>query len=102
MGDARGMSRDISEGGLGFVTQQHVPRGTNLHIKLELPDSRYMELCGEAIQSLPVRLGWYSVGMKFGPVSDPRLLPTVEPGKIHAIMDAENLSSLHSDITVDQ
>lgn len=70
-----GRLRDISTGGLGFVSQEHFRRRTPVLIALLLAENKTKHLSGHVVYSRAVRDGWYLSGVEFGPTEDERLTP---------------------------
>ena len=70
-----GTTRDISLGGLGFVSTNHFMRKTPLLATISLSPDKTRHLPGTVVYSRRIGEGWYLTGVKFGPVDDPRLSP---------------------------
>lgn len=70
-----GTTRDISLGGLGFVSPEHFMRKTPLRITIALAPDKIRHLAGRVVYSRRVGEGWYLTGVRFGPVDDSAFTP---------------------------
>ena len=68
-----GTTRDISLGGMGFVTNKHFARGRPVLVMIAVSDDNTKHLTGKVVYSRCIREGWYLTGIKFGPVDDTKL-----------------------------
>jgi hypothetical protein len=68
-----GRTRDISVGGLGFVSSEHFVRGQPLLVAIDLPDGRSKKLTGRVSFCRRVEDGWYLTGLHFCHVAEPLL-----------------------------
>ncbi len=62
---AFGHTRDISVGGLGFVSSEHLIRGQPLLVAIGLPDGKNKELTGKVAYCRRIEDGWYLTGLRF-------------------------------------
>lgn len=78
---AGGRARDISRSGLGLLVKQCLAGGTPLLVTVSLSERQAVDLTGSVAFSRHVHLGWYIVGVRLEPVSDPRLSSTQGIGR---------------------
>jgi hypothetical protein len=78
-----GKTREISAGGMSFVSREHFARRAPVLITLSVIAGRTRFLPANVIYSRSVREGWYLTGVQFGPSSDARLTPEAH-GEISA------------------
>ena len=74
------MTRDLSIGGLSFVSEEHFQRGDPLGVTILGPDNKDKHLIGKVVYSRYARDGWCLTGMRFGPVDDERLAVVAQVG----------------------
>ena len=68
-----GHTRDISVGGLGFVSSKHFVRGQALFVVIGLPDGKSRELTGTVAYCRRIEDGWYLSGLQFCRIEEPLL-----------------------------
>ena len=91
-------TRDISMGGVGFVSQEHFPRKTALLFAITVSAGNTRRLTGEAAYSRRVKEGWYLTGMKFGPVEEEILTQAAQQGVPDQVSPTDT-SSLHDAVS---
>lgn len=69
------LSRELSAGGMSFVSRQHFRRQNQILITLCLPDGKDRRLSGVVVYSRSVRPNWSLTGLRFEKSNDTRLLP---------------------------
>lgn len=69
------LSRELSAGGMSFVSRQHFRRQNQMLITLCLPDGKDRRLPGVVVYSRSVRPNWFLTGLRFEKSNDTRLLP---------------------------
>jgi hypothetical protein len=77
-----GKTRDLSHGGLGFVSPTHFQRRMPLLVRLKLKEGQSKELTGCVAYSRVVKDRWYLTGVTFSQVQDPRLVPGQTPATV--------------------
>ena len=65
---ASGATRDISFGGLGFVSPEHFLRRTEVLVLVQTSEGDVKHLSGKVVYSRRVGEGWYLTGMRFAPL----------------------------------
>jgi len=63
-----GATRDISPGGLGFLSPEHFLRRTELLVLVQTSAGNVKRLTGKVVYSRRAGEGWYLTGMRFGPL----------------------------------
>lgn len=75
-------TRNISRGGLGFLSRHWFRRGDSVHMTLSLPNAPKSALAGKVTFSRAVRGGWYEIGLQFEPAgADHPLAPRPPAGR---------------------
>jgi hypothetical protein len=80
---AKAVTRDLSQGGVGLISDVHFRRRAPLVLVINAKDGTTRKYAGLAAYSREVRTGWYLTGVQFGAV-DPALLnaePVLLPDK---------------------
>lgn len=75
-----GTTRDLSVGGLSFVSKQHLLRRSPLVVMVAVSGGRARRLAGSVVYSRGVEDEWYLTGMNFGTVDDARLTASSSHG----------------------
>lgn len=70
-----GKTREISAGGMSFLSREHFARRAPLLVTLSVIPGKPRFLPGTVVYSRSVRENWYLTGLKFGPATDARLSP---------------------------
>lgn len=70
-----GRTREISAGGLSFLSRQHFARRAGVLVTLSIIDGKIRSLSAKVVYSRCVREGWFLTGVQFGTSEDPRLDP---------------------------
>lgn len=81
-----GQTRDISGGGLGFVSSQHFRRGAPLYIMVSGKGGQTKRLTGTVVYSRLVQERWYLTGVKFVPIGEHD--PALQAGKSRSAQGA--------------
>lgn len=71
-----GTTRDLSTGGISFVSTEHFPRKHALAVTVSLSDKKARLFTGRVVYSRSAKEGWYLTGVKFDPVDVAELTPT--------------------------
>jgi len=66
-------TRDLSPGGLGFISPIHFLRRTPMLIRLTLKQGQSKDVTGRVAYSRTVKGKWYLTGVEFSQIQDPRL-----------------------------
>jgi len=74
-----GTTRDLSKGGLCFISRRHFMRKSPLGITVVMPNNEMKHLTGHVVYSRQAREGWYLTGVQFGVVNDVRLTVPIGP-----------------------
>ncbi len=72
--NAKGVTRDISPDGIGFVAAQQLPRHSSVVVSVSLPDGRIKNLPGTVVHTRRVRRDRYLVGVRFGHVDVAKIM----------------------------
>lgn len=75
-----GRTRDLSVGGLSFVSKEHLLRRSPLVVTVAVSGGRARQLTGSVVYSRGVEDEWYLTGMNFGPVDDALLTASSSHG----------------------
>jgi len=70
-----GRTREISAGGLSFLSRQHLSRRTGILVTLSVINGKVRSLPAKVVYSRNVREGWYLTGTQFAAAEDSRLDP---------------------------
>ncbi len=76
-----GITRDLSIGGLSFVSETHFLRRSPLVVAVTVSGGRARQLTGSVVYSRRVEDKWYLTGMSFGSVDDARLTASFSRGE---------------------
>lgn len=71
--DTFAKTRDLSIGGIGFISRRQYPRQTELLISIAMPNQSSRRVTAQVVYSRPLRDGWFLTGARFGPIDDDRL-----------------------------
>ncbi len=75
-----GRTRDVSAGGLSFVSKKHLSRKSPLVVTIAVCGGQARQLIGSVVYSRSVAEEWYLTGMDFTPVDDVRLTESSSRG----------------------
>lgn len=75
-----GITRDLSIGGLSFVSQEHFLRRSPLVVMVTVSGGRARQLTGSVVYSRRVEDNWHLTGMSFGSLDDARLVASSSRG----------------------
>ena len=75
-------TRDISEGGLGFVAAHHFSRNVPLLVAVTLLTEHVKNLTGRVVYSRRVNEEWYLTGVKFAALDDDVLTRAIREGTL--------------------
>ena len=76
-----GTTRDLSIGGLSFVSEKHFLRRSPLVVMVTVSGGRARQLTGSVVYSRRVEDKWYLTGMCFGSVDDALLVASLSRGE---------------------